>query len=43
MLLFATDEDHYRKPQPIKMMSCGTNSYGYIYKTTLAPKTQEPL
>ena len=33
-----TDRDHYRKPQPIKIRSCTTQSQGYIYITTALPK-----
>ena len=38
-----TDGDHYRKPQPIKMQSCGAQSQGPHLQNTTAPNTQGTL
>jgi hypothetical protein len=40
--LFATDGDHYRKSQPIKMQSCDAQCQRiHLYKTTPVPKAQK--
>lgn len=41
--LFGIEKDHYRKPEPIKMPNCGTESQWMHLWKTVAPKARGTL